>query len=388
MLKILVVDDNRTSAQAMARILTKQGHEVTAVFDGHSAIDQIQESPFDLVFTDLKMEPVDGMQVLRAARARTPPLEVIVFTAFGAVEHAVEAIRLGARDFLTKPISVEQILGRVRDLTGEEAPTPGIITEVSESLRSTLEAVASVPSPVWLQGELGSGRYEAAEMLHNLSGGGPLVVFDPTKPVPKDGTLVFRNIDDYDANAQSAAQRVADNPGRLKLIATSRPEVMSKVESGELRKDLYFALAVLIVDVPPLRERAGEIRVLFQQALESFCDTFSKPVPTLGEQQLAQLEVHQWPANLRELRNLAERTAVLGKAGFNLTPKVDSPAVSTPAFFGPGFKLASHLEDVERAILVEALRQADGDRTAAGQLLGVERNTLRYKLNKYGLLKS
>lgn len=386
MLKILVVDDNRTSAQAMARILTKQGHMVTALFEGQSAIDAMQHQAFDLVFTDLKMEPVDGIEVLRAARAKQPPIEVIVFTAFGAVEHAVEAIQLGARDFLTKPISVDQILSRVRTLTGEEAPTDAGTSSVPQSLRSTLEAVASVPSPVWLQGELGSGRFEAAELLHQLGGGGQLVLFEPGMRAPPEGTLLFQNVDDLDEAGQAAAVSALRSPGALKLVTTARPNVRERVQAGDFRSDLYFSLAVLTIEVPPLRNRAREIPALFMHALEQCCTRFGREVPELTDAHRRQLEQHPWPANLRELRNLAERTAVLGLEGFNLGESTTAAAAVAAPLFGEGFKLATHLEQIEHKLLADALRQAKGDRTEAGRLLGVERNTLRYKLNKYGLL--
>ena len=340
MLKILVVDDNRTSAQAMARILTKQGHVVTALFDGQSAIDAMRMRSFDLVFTDLKMEPVDGMEVLRAARAHQPPIEVIVFTAFGAVEHAVEAIQLGARDFLTKPISVDQILSRVRALTGEEAPTDVGTASVPQSLRSTLEAVASVPSPVWLQGELGSGRVEAAELLHQLGGSGQLVLFEPGMRTPAEGTLLFRDVDDLDEAAQAAAITALRNPGALKLVATARPNVRERVLAGDFRSDLYFSLAVLTIEVPPLRNRSREIPALFTHALEQFCTRFGKEVPELTEAHRRQLEHHPWPANLRELRNLAERTAVLGIDSFSLR-EATPMAVDPMPLFGVAFTLSS-----------------------------------------------
>ena len=122
-LKILVVDDNRSAADALARVLGKSGDEVKALYDGWSAIQHIETDPPDVVLTDLKMEPVDGMAVLRAARSQRPPIECLVFTAFGDVSIAVEAMRLGARDFLTKPVTVEQVTERLRDIRGvEEAP--------------------------------------------------------------------------------------------------------------------------------------------------------------------------------------------------------------------------------------------------------------------------
>ncbi|MCB9675021.1 MAG: sigma-54-dependent Fis family transcriptional regulator [Alphaproteobacteria bacterium] len=393
MLKILVVDDNRSSADAMSRILKKQGHDVVSVYDGATAISLLQDGDFKLVFTDLKMEPVDGLQVLRAARALATPVEVIVFTAFGAVEHAVEAMQLGARDFLTKPVSVDQILDRVRQISGDELPGVDggpIVAEsaVARALLTTLEAVADVPSPVWIEGEIGSGRLQAAARLHAFAGDDrPYTVVDPAdpRPWPDEGTIVLPAVDDLsDADQHAVARRLKTVPAGVRIIATARPGGRRRVADGELRGDLYFALAVVIVEMPPLRDRIEDIVPLFRQALAQFCEKYGRPVPELPPGQLERLQHHSWPGNVRELLNLAERTAVLGAKGFELDPV--APTRPGMPILEPGFRLAAYLEQIERDILEEALRQADGDRNAAGRLLGVERNTLRYKLNKYDLL--
>lgn len=393
-LRILVVDDNRSSADALARILRKQGHDVVALYDGRAAIERMNAESYGLILTDLKMEPVDGMQVLRAARAHQPPIEVIVFTAFGAVERAVEAMQLGARDFLTKPVSVDQILDRVRQITGDPEPAVGpnapmiAYSASARRLLSTLQAVADVPSPVWLEGELGSGRRHAARLLHDFgTGERAFTVIDPTSDDrwPGEGTLALIGVDELDDAAQQAlVRRVQSAPPALRLVATAQPDGRRRVAEGSLRGDLYFTLAVVVVGVPPLRQRPEDIVPLFEQALVVASEKYGRPEPTLDDDQRAALQRHTWPGNLRELSNLAESTALLGPAGFSLGAGASGDG-DIPDF-NQGFKLADHLEAIERRILVEALRQADGDRNAAGRLLGVERNTLRYKLNKYGLL--
>jgi len=396
MLKILVVDDNRSSADAMARILTKQGHDVTSVYDGATAIALLRQHEFKLVLTDLKMEPVDGLEVLSTARSLPIPVEVIVFTAFGAVDHAVEAMRLGARDFLTKPVSVDQILDRLRQITGEEVPDPEdagpIVAESTgaRALLATLKAIADVPSPVWIEGEIGSGRLQAAASLHALaSDAQPFTVLNPSdsQPWPQEGTIVLPSVDDLsDSEQQAVVRKLKALDPSVRVIATARRDGRRKVADGELRGDLYFGIAVVIVHIPPLRDRVEDIIPLFEQALTRFCEKYDRTRPTLRQDQLERLLHHSWPGNIRELLNLAERTAVLGDSGFGL----DSMPKSRPGMpvLEPGFRLATYLEQIERSVLEEALRQSGGDRNAAGRLLGVERNTLRYKLNKYGLLDS
>lgn len=391
-MNILVVDDNRSSAEAMSRILRKQGHTVETLYDGASAQQYLQATPPDLVFTDLKMEPVDGMEVLRTARSLTPPVEVVVFTAFGAVEKAVDAMQMGARDFLTKPISVEQILDRVASLSGAVPPPahrsgPGTVDGATFQL---LQALADVPSPVWIEGEVGSGRLAAAHTLAELAGLGAPVLFDPTleSSWPAKGLVVLSDVDDLEAEGQAQLNKMLRRvPPEVRLVATARPGSQTKVAEGRIRSDLYFSLAVVVVTIAPLRERTEHIPDLFQAALKSSCAKYGRPLPELTEAQRRALTQYDWPGNLKELRNLAERTAVLGPAGFALRPTTTaSPSTMDASLFTEDFRLSDHLEAIEAKLLGMALEAAKGDRTAAGKLLGVERNTLRYKLKKYGLL--
>ncbi|MCA9571313.1 MAG: sigma-54-dependent Fis family transcriptional regulator [Myxococcales bacterium] len=391
-MKILVVDDNRSSAEAMSRILRKQGHDVTTLYDGASAIESLRDDPPELVFTDLRMEPVGGMEVLRAARELTPPAEVVVFTAFGAVDKAVEAMQMGARDFLTKPISVDQILDRVASLGGGRANGDAFAQKpgVAGALLGTLQALADVPSPVWIEGEVGSGRIAAARKLHELGGArSPFTVVDPARDADlPSGMVVLPDVDELSHDAQ---QQLVRTLKRLRpdtrLVATARPGAQQRVTDGQLRSDLYFTLAVVVVSLPPLRERVDELPSLFEAALVESCAKYGRPVPAVTDEMNAALAAHSWPGNLKELHNLAERTAVLGPSGFTLTPQQRaSEGTLDASLFTEDFKLSDHLEGIEARLLELALDAADGDRALAGKLLGVERNTLRYKLKKYGFL--
>lgn len=409
-LSILVVDDNRSSADALARLLRKQGDAVHVVYDGEGAIERIRTTPPDIVLTDLKMEPVDGMAVLQAARSRRPPIETIVFTAYGAVDVAVQAMHLGARDFLTKPVTVEQVSARLDDLRAErfasdpaEAepdPVPAddafvAFADSSRALLATLERASGVPSPVWIEGEIGSGRVYCARTIHRLGQLGPtdegaaapLTVCNVTRddPWPSAGTVLLPNVDDLGDDLQlELYRRLAVVPEGVRIIATARPDGRRQVAEGVLRPELYYKLAVVVIPVPPLRRRTEDIVPLFRAGLRRFAARYARPEPDVSSRVRDLLLRHFWPGNIRELLNLAERTVVLGEDGFHLEV-IDDTGSGMPKL-EPGFSLADHLEGVERRILIEALRRTAGDRAAAGKLLGVERNTLRYKLNKYGLL--
>ena len=400
-LRVLVVDDNRSSAKALARVLSKGGDYVVPVFDGATAIDRLGSEPFDVVLTDLRMEPVSGMEVLAAARDLPEPIEVVVFTAYGAVDTAVRAMRLGARDFLTKPVTVEQVSARLDQLRGEadkitvdaeDTEDAGFVAESTKSkeLLRTLHHVGQVPSHVWLEGEIGTGRSFAARFMHEAGPNrdSPMIIREPSSETtwPETGTVLLPSVDDLSLEQQRTLCRAIQAlPEQVRCIATATPTAERKMQDGQLRPDLYYHLAVFEVTVPPLRERPEDLIPLFRRALVQFATKYRRPAPTLTDEQLLILKRHSWPGNIRELRNLAERTAVLGADAFRVS-NYDTGGEDTFPELGENFNLASWMEQVERRILVEALRRTEGDRAAAGKLLGVERNTLRYKLNKYGLL--
>lgn len=390
-MKILIVDDNQSSADALARALTKKGHEARACYDGATAIEHLDVDPPDIVFTDLRMEPIDGMAVVRAARARRPPVDIVVFTAYGAVETAVEALHLGARDFLTKPVSLEQIVARLGSASAALNQTLDGFTPASEQahqLREDIRRAASARAHVWIEGEIGSGRAHAARYLHALTNDPTdLHVVDPTREFswPSGGTVLLSNIDDLPDDLQrQLARRLQHAPKALRIVATAGPDARQRVAEGTLRSDLYFGLAVVVLQVPPLRERPDDIIPLLNHALASYAERYRRDAPRLTEDQSGRLLQHAWPGNVRELLNIAERAIVMGPGALDMEV-VRRTAPGLPNL-EPGFSLSSYLETIERRLLMEALRRSGGDRAAAGRLLGVERNTLRYKLNKYDLL--
>lgn len=399
-MRILVVDDNRSSADALARVLRKQGDDVVAVYDGRDAIEQIRVDAPDLVLTDLKMEPVDGMEVLRVAREQRPPAEVIVFTAYGAIETAVEAMRIGARDFLTKPVTADQLLHRIDRLRGPEAATQEMEpvdtgdhflanAASSRDLLEFLRQAATAPSRVWLEGEIGSGRGHAARTLHRLSGGhGGFSILDLGRdvPWPDAGTVLLPNVDDLPEDLQRRLiGRLKYVPEGVRLVATASPEATERLHAEKLSAELYYALSVVVITVPPLRSRREDIVPLMEVALSSFAKRYKRRPPEISESQARRLADHPWRGNIRELLNLAERAVVMGTEAFNQIEPAKRTSSGLPTLQA-GFNLAAYMETLERRILEQALRQCNGDRVATGKLLGVERNTLRYKLRKHKLI--
>ena len=392
-LRVLIVDDNRSAADALSRVLRKGGDEVSAVYDGQTAIDELRRNRPDVVLTDLKMEPVDGMAVLDAARALRPPVEVIVFTAFGAVEVAVRAMQNGARDFLTKPVTAEQVqerLGLIRAPV-HHGPLEEFVAVSSAAKRfvQQLKTGVGVPSSVWIEGEIGTGRNFAAHTLHRLDREDlPFAVIDPYRdePWPRDGTVVLPDVDTLPDDLQRAVyRRVREASADVRIVVTSSPGARQRVVDGSLRPELFYALAVICVTLPPLRDRVEDIEALVNAAFAAYADRYGRELPRLTPGQWSSLKGRPWPGNVRELRNLAERVVVMGADALGEAVSPPGQLFAMPVI-EHGFSLSAYLEQVERGLLHDALRRSNGDRAEAGKLLGVERNTLRYKLNKYDLL--
>ena len=397
-LDILVVDDNQTAAMAAAMLLRRDGHHVEVRHDGETGIDALQSATFDLVLTDLRMEPLDGLAVVRAARACVPPVDAIVMTAYGSVDAAVEAMRLGAIDFMTKPITADQLRQRVMDY--RQSPAAGLAlvgeSETMQQVRESAKRLATVRSTVLITGETGTGRRHLARWLHDHGPDAhlPLVIAQPgqeltTEQLEQSGTLLIPNVDDWSPAAHAILQRqlyrldVGQPP---RIIATSSPDIGEKAAAGGLSAELYFRLAVLVLPLKPLRERPGDIASVLQHFLDHHARVFGQPVPRIEPAQLRRLRGHAWPGNLRELRNLAERAVVMGPHAFEMPVRPPTPSQSALPALAEGFDLAEHLEWLEKTMLTRAVEQTGGDLKEMCRVTGLERNRLRYKLNKFNLM--
>ncbi len=399
--KVLVVDDNRVSADAMAKVLGREGCQVRAVYDGESAIAALKEQSFSLVLTDLCMEPVDGLAVVRAARSLCPAPEVLVFTGFGTVEAAVEAMRLGARDFLTKPVSAELLRHRVSELkTAPDEDEP--ISTVGESsfivaLRRDLAALAQVRSTVLLRGEPGTGRTHLARWLHANGPDRRLPFHVPDlsgkagfSQLSRQGTILLRRVDTLDEERAIALLKLLEQ-----LPLGEAPRVMATVYEGARERmissrgvaELYYRLAVVVLDIPPLRQRSDDIPPLLRHFTRKYAGIYGRSPTEPSPRQLRMLASYQWPGNVRELANLAERAVVMGPRVFDISGS-PGPAIADGSLpeLKDGFQLSPYMDSVERAILERAIRQTGGDRVQMCRILGLGRNTLRYKLRKYKLI--
>jgi DNA-binding NtrC family response regulator len=445
-MKILLVEDEKITRVTLARTLGKAGHAVTACETAASALEALGAGPWDVVLTDLKLPRGSGMDVLRAALEREPKPAVILMTAYASVETAVEAIKLGARDYLTKPFSPDQLLHRLQSVAELKAAKTEVTrlrktlertearpligaSAVMRRLKETLAVVAARDTTVLIEGESGTGKELVARELHRLSdrASGPFVAVN-CAAIPETlleselfghekgsfsgatgrhegyferadkGTIFVDDIDDFPVPLQVKLLRVLQEReflrvgGRtavhvdIRVVCATKARLADLVKRGKFREDLYYRLAIVPLRVPPLRERREDLPAL----LDHFFTRYR--AGTRARSRLAALMPslleHSWPGNVRELENVAQRIIALPEMEhLDLEDVSPAPASALLPVVAPGGKIAYRdvMEAADRQLIQWALDRADGQVSAAAELLELPRSTLRSKIEKYGL---
>jgi DNA-binding NtrC family response regulator len=426
---ILLVEDRDSLRRLLARALADEGYEVVAAATGAEAIRRLGERPFDLVLTDLKLPDHSGLEVLAASRQAQPRAPVVVLTGYGTVGAAVEAMKLGAYDFLEKPLELPDLARLVARAIGgrEEAvfqpagapPIVGRHPRLRAALR-LLERVAPTETTVLLTGESGTGKELFARALHALSPRrrGPAVAVncaaipetllenelfghekgaftgaDRRQPgrfeLAAGGTLLLDEIAEIPLAIQGKVLRVLEERtfervggGRtlhadLRLVAATNRDLRRMVEEGGFRADLFFRLDVFPIELPPLRERASDVPLLAHHLIGEIARRHQVPARRLSEEAAELLAAQPWPGNVRELANVLERAVILAD-GPDLRPADLLPllgAAAAPAAPAPS----------ERDRLRQALIEADGDKRRAAGLLGIGYRALLRKVKEHDL---
>ncbi|MGQ9707969.1 MAG: sigma-54-dependent transcriptional regulator [bacterium] len=439
-MKILLVDDEVRFAELTAENLRAAGYEVDLLTSGVEALERVKTEGYDVVITDLKMVPVDGLAILAATRQEMPEAEVVIITGYGTIPTAVEAMRQGAFDFITKPVALDHlltVLKRIEELRQtkkenrllrQELKTISRSVElvgespVLKKVRDLINKVAFSNATVLITGESGTGKELIARMIHRGSprGDKPFVVIHAaalpetlleselfgyekgaftgataTKPgrleQAEGGTLFLDEIGDIGAQLQVKLLRFLQDRTFVRLggnrtivvdtriIAATNRNLIEEVKAGRFREDLYYRLAVFPISAPPLREHREDIPALCEHILSR-----------LGYQRQLTSEViklltdYDWPGNVRELENVLERALILS-AGAEIMPRhlqfpepVTLPKSAQSSASGP-------LLEVEKQIIIEALKRAGGNKSKAAKLLGITRRMLYTKLAKYGI---
>jgi len=442
---ILIADDDPGVRQVLAIQFVDAGYRVSEAADGREAVKRYRAERPLVLLTDLRMPHQDGQAVLAAVLAEDPEATVVVMTAYASVEGAVEVMKAGAFDFITKPFHEAHVLAtveravawarlkrdnqRLRDaLTTRSAPTPSCSPRVN-AIYAQAFAVADTDAHVLILGETGTGKEHLARAIHDRSprAAAPWVVVNcgalpetlveaelfghakgaftgadharPGRLLAADGgTLFLDEIGDLPLAAQVKLLRFlqggevqavgADRPVRVdaRVIAATHQDLRAMMARGRFRNDLYYRLAVITLAMPPLRERRADLARLAAEFLQQAAQRHGRELATLSAAAVRLLEEAPWPGNIRELKNLCERWALLYPAQ-ELT-REQLAADLLPAAAAAQWQLppaGADLAEVERQLITQALARTGGNKAAAARLLHLTRHTLDYRLEKHGL---
>ena len=442
---LLVADDDPGLRESLERTLTREGYTVALASDGRAALERLQSGGVDLVVTDLKMPGLTGLELLRAAKAIAPDVDVILLTAFGTVEEAVKAMKDGAYDFLTKPFRREQLLKLIdkalerRDLISknralqqrlDDLLRQGAIVGTSPAFRrmmTLVEQVADSSATVLIQGESGAGKESVVRAIHERSPrrSGPFVAVNcaalPETLLESElfgyekgaftgaagrkegrfelaggGTLFLDEVADLSTVTQPKILRVLQEGEferlggtrtirvDVRIVAATNQDLAQMVKEKRFREDLYYRLNVITITVPPLRERREDISVLAQHFLRVYAAKNNRRLEGLTDDAVRRLEAYAWPGNVRELENVIERGVVLARgARVDVTDLPPEIAGATPLPEGVlTIRIGTPLAEIEARLLDATLRATKGNKTLTAKLLGIDPRTVSRKLER------
>jgi DNA-binding NtrC family response regulator len=446
---ILIIEDEAKMRRLLELDLGEDGFTTLSAADAESGLKLLREQPVDIVVTDLKLPGMGGLEFLQATKRLNAALPVVVMTAFGSIETAVEAMKAGASDYVLKPFSLAEMrmvlhkeldVGKLREenrslreALGQRYAHPNVVARSPkmQEVLAMVERVAQTNSTVLLGGESGVGKDLVARAIHEKSrrASGPFIKINSTaipeslleselfgyekgaftgaatsKPgkfeLADKGTLFLDEIGDVPPATQVKLLRVLQEREferlggtrtlkvDVRLIAATNRDLRAALEQGTFREDLYYRLNVVPVDIAPLRERREDIPDLVQLFIARFSAESGKPITGIKPEAMQILANYHWPGNVRELQNIVERAAalahgpVLDASDIHMdAPRTKSSTAGNNNFLPEGMTLDQWEDEMVR----EALRRANGNKSQAARLLGVSRNTLRYRLSKIGI---
>jgi two-component system response regulator FlrC len=430
---ILVVDDEPQMLIALNETLRRRGYSVTTAGSGMEALCRLREKYYRLVITDMRMPELSGIDLLKKVKSTTPQTPVVLLTAYGTIQSAVDAMRIGAFDYLLKPFSSASLEAVVlRALGAAAARDDGcnhqIITQdpaFSQVLERALQ-IAPSAATVLIEAESGTGKELLARLIHSKStrANGPFVAVNcaalpenlleselfgfekgaftgaqASKPgkfeLAHGGTLLLDEIGEMAPILQAKLLRVLQekevdriggkDPVRIdvRVIATTNRDLVSLVRSGEFREDLYYRLNVIRLSIPSLRHRRNDIPLLVDFFCRRYGREFGRPDTRCSSEALERLAQHSWPGNVRELENAIQRAVALCENSVIQTS--DLCLTQPPSPPEPGLPAGTTVREMERQLISKTLQDTGGNRTQAARLLGISLRTLRNKLNEFGL---
>ncbi len=459
--RILVADDDAVIREGLRRILTTEGYEVETVSNGRAALERLGEQMFKLLVTDLKMPGMSGLEVLQSLRTFQPELPVVLITGYAAIDNAVEAMKNGATDYLSKPFANEELISKVKNaiktravliddicLNREMSETHGFESLIGDSremkqLYQRIMQVAPTDSTILIHGESGTGKELVARAIHAHSPrrSQPFVAIDCTAlaeslleselfghvkgsftgatqtkrglfEVAEGGTLLLDEVGNISLTTQAKLLRVLQErivtpiggikpiPIDIRLVAATNVKLQEMIKKGTFREDLFFRLNIIPIELPPLRDRKGDLMLLASKFLKRFAEENGKEIRGFSPDVIEQLEHYDFPGNVRELENLIERAVVLSNSDFLQRQDLEMPgdehatissvvsAVPLDANELKERKRVLREEAVvplERAFLLSALDRNDWNITRAAEEVGMQRPNVQAMLKKQGI---
>ena len=464
---VLIVDDERTLARAVKAFLTEAGYEAEVAGDAEQALGLLQSLRPDVVFADVRLPGMSGTDLLRRIREFDPAIPVVIMTAYGTIEGAVEAVKLGAFDYMKKPVDLEELklladraretallkqeLSYYRRRDAIEAPVTGILGQ-SPALLAVLDRVRQIAAldetpPILITGETGTGKGLVARTLHQSGkrAGKPFIdvnctalpatlmeaelfgyergAFTDAKEsklglfeAAEGGFIFLDEVGDLELSLQGKLLRaieermvrrvggIRDRRIDVRILAATNRSLEQEVQRNQFRGDLYFRLAVILLHLPPLRERGEDVLLLADHFLRQFSAKYGKRVSRIDREARDVLLLYPWPGNVRELSHVIERAVLWSREDtlrlehLSLTaprPQERDEKASEAAEDGKPAEVATDnsalpptgvdLTQWERTLIERAMREAGGNQTKAAQRLGISRDTLRYRLKKFGI---
>jgi DNA-binding NtrC family response regulator len=445
--RLLVVDDEPIAVRNLERVLAKEGYDVSTASSGQSALRQLRLKGFDVVLTDLKMEKVDGMQVLRRCKEMDPDVEVILITGYAAIETAIEAVKQGAYHYIAKPFKLDQ----VRKIVGEAVEKVALkrenrrLRESIETLKDRVDIVTQDPGMlrvldtardvtptdcnILITGESGTGKELIARYIHHhsrraesiflgincgafteelltselfghekgaftgaatqkkglieMANGGTLFLDEITEMTPAMQVRLLRVLQEREFIRVGGTEPIQVD---VRFVAATNRNIREAIESGDFRQDLYYRLNVVTLALPPLADRRNDIPMLAHFFLKKHSQRMGKKIESIADEVMQLLSGYGFPGNIRELENIIERGVALAKGDVLETAHLpdDLKRMSLKVFRREAGRIPS-LDDQEKAYIQWVLKEVDGNRSRAAAILGIDRVSLWRKLKRFGI---
>jgi len=440
---IMIVEDDFDLREALSDTLKLAGYTVLEASNGNVALDMLANEEINMIVSDVQMDGMDGHTLLKRVKSQFSDVPIVLMTAYGTIQKAVEAMQSGAVDYLVKPFEAEVLVNMVSQYIVSEDQSMELVAEDprTKDVVALAQRVADSDASVLINGESGTGKEVFAQLIHRFSprNNGPFIAINcaaipenmleamlfgyekgaftgaykssPGKfEMADSGTILLDEISEMDLGLQAKLLRVLQEreverlggntliPLDIRVVATTNRDMKKEVKEGRFREDLYYRLNVFPITLPPLRERKADIVPLFNYLLRRHLEGTGKPVPSLTMEASAYLMTHNWIGNVRELDNVAQRALILQNdgeinenhimfepeqvSGVVVSETVDTTVDNFPVSEQSSDLLGDNLKNQEYRLILDALKVSNGSRKNAAEQLGISQRTLRYKLAK------